>query len=366
MMKTRQEELRVSKELNYCFSDDIIPLFEILNEIYEKKYEIDEDGNHIMETIPGKNRRKSILKEKTSNDIITLDKINYIVNKSKVFIDYFRFDVNKYDRQLDINSMTLAYKLNNNKDEYIKKLKDTSSYENMIPVLSLKKTFIFSNERTIEIIKELQSLKISIAFRIEDELYSRYKDIIEKNLRATDYLLYDINEQNFYSKIIELDELKECKTRAKKILLNSPRRLKCANKEYEDCCLTDLIDNAVAKKYIEYDLDGFGDYGGLKDQLPVNNGGSNGTGAALALLYSYKDKSFYSFCNSDTSLGLRGYQDVINNVLSYENVLNPNNNCVAYIKVKTMVTQNRSGSWSTWNNIALTRYIHQIYLETGK
>ncbi|EHI98137.1 hypothetical protein CDLVIII_1442 [Clostridium sp. DL-VIII] len=79
-----------------------------------------------------------------------------------------------------------------------------------------------------------------------------YKNIIENNLRATDYLLYDINEQNFNSKIMELEELKICKTKAKKIILNSPKSLKRENKEYENVCITDLIDlidNVAATEY---------------------------------------------------------------------------------------------------------------------
>lgn len=364
MMKTRQEEISVSRDLNYCFSDEIIPLFEVLNEIYEKKYEVDDNGKPLMELKPGKKKKSRILKEKTPDDIITLDFINDTVNKAKVFIDYFRFDINKYDGQVDISSMTLAYTLNNNSDEYIKKLQSVSTYENMIPVLSLKNKFTFSKDKTIDIITQLQTLNSAIAFRIADELYEGYRDIIEKNLRESDYLLYDINEQNFYSKVMELEELKECKTRAKKILLNSPRNLKNANKDYEDCCATNLIDNAAANEYIDYDLDGFGDYGGLKDQLPARDRGSNGKGSALALLYNYKDNSFYSFCNSDTSLGVRGYPKVIKDVLSYENMLNPDNNCVAYTKIKSMAERHKAGSWRTWNNVALTRYIHQVYLET--
>ncbi|MEA4827917.1 MAG: hypothetical protein VB130_15005 [Clostridium sp.] len=364
MMKTRQEELRVSRELNYCFSDEIIPLFEILNEIYEKKYEIDDNGNRLMELKPGGKKKTPILKEKTSDDIITLDFINDIVNKSKVFIDYFRFDINKYGKQVDISKVTLAYTLNNNSDEYIKKLQSISNYQNMIPVLSLKKIFILPKAKTIEVIKQLQSLNLAIAFRIEDGLYEIYKDIIENNLRESDYLLYDIGEQNFCSKIMELDELQECNTKAKKIVLNSPRHLKNANKDYEDCCVTNLIDNAAANEYVDYDLDGFGDYGGLKDQLPDKNAGSNGKGAALALMYNYKDNSFYSFCNSDTNQGQKGYLKVIKDILKYEYILNPDGNCEAYRKIKSMFAKHKNGSWRIWNNIGLTRYIHQAYLKT--
>lgn len=364
MMKTRQEELRVAKKLNYCFSDKIIPLFEVLDEIYIKRIKVDEDGNKVMELKPGNKRKTPIFEEKNSDDIITLDKINQLINKSKVFIDYFRFDIDKYGKQVDISSMTLAYTLNNNPNMYIEKLKAISKYDNMIPVLSLKNKFVFPKRKTLEIIEDLQKKNESIAFRLEDQFYEDYKDIIENNLRKSDYLLYDINEQNLDSKIIELDEISDCKSKAKTIILNSPRRSIYANKEYENCSSTNLIDNAVVREYFSYKFDGFGDYGGLKDQLPPKNQGSNGMGAALAVLYNYEDNLFYSFCNSNTSLGLKGYSEVIKHVLNYERKLNPHNNCEAYIKINSMFLKKQYGNWATWNNITLTRYIHQMYLNT--
>lgn len=362
IMKTRNEELKVAEELNYCYSNEIIPLFEILNDMYESKYEVDENGKYLMQLKPGKTKREKIKKTKTPDDIITLEEINRIVNKSQVFIDYFRFDVKKYGRNLEINSLELAYKLNNNNEEYIRKLKDISLYDNMIPVFSLKKPFSFTKEKIVQVIQELITFNPSIAIRIEDELYDLYKNIIENNLRATDYLLYDINEQNFNSKIMELEELKICKTKAEKIILNSPRSLKRENKEYENVCITDLIDNVAATEYKTYNFYGFGDYGGLKDQLPTSDRPPNGEGAALALLYNYTDNSFYSFCNSDTSLGLKGYHYVIEEILDYRKNLDTNNNCVAYSKIQSLYDRGKGGNWGTWNNIILTRYIHQIYL----
>lgn len=365
IMKTRKEEFSVSKNLNNYFSDDIIPLFEILNEEYEVKYEIDSNGNYLMEKKAGRKKKSRIKKEVTNDDIITLDKINNIVNGAKVFIDYFRFDIKKYGNKFDVSKVMLAYRLNNNSEEYIKKLLEVSRYENMTPVLSLKNAHSFSNSKVIEIISKLQELNSSIALRIEDALYDTLKSIVEKYLRESDYFLYDINEQDFESKFIELSELEVCKTKAKKIVLNSPRDPKITNKDYENECVTMLINNSAVTGYKDYNLDGFGDYGGLKDQLPTN-GGSNGKGAALALLYNYNDNSFYSFCNSDTSLGLKGYREVVDSILNFENILNPNNDCIAYSKIKLMREREKYGSWCTWNNIALTRYIQQIHMILNK
>ena len=48
MLKTRLEELRVTKEMEYCFSDKIVPLFEIINELYKTTYQKDENGDRFL------------------------------------------------------------------------------------------------------------------------------------------------------------------------------------------------------------------------------------------------------------------------------------------------------------------------------
>ncbi|BDS16170.1 hypothetical protein JUM001_04040 [Clostridium perfringens] len=344
IMKTRQEELRVSKKINHCFSDEIIPLFEVVKEIYGENGKI-----------------KKIKGKITKEDIITLDYINNTIKKSKAFIDYFRFDSEKYGgNKIDISKIELAYKLSRSESEYIEKLNSISSYDNLIPVISIKEKFTFNKSKLIEIINMLQDKSTSIAIRIEDSLFESLKDVIEKHLRESDFLLYDINEQNIESKVIELLELNECDVKSKKILLNSPRKLNINNKQYENGIATELIDNSVATSYEEYNFDGFGDFGGLKDQLPTSGG--NGKGAALALIYNKEENLFYSFCNSDTSLGTRGYVQVISDILDLEYMFNPQQNCPFYQEVNKMFEKDSTGNFGKWNNLTLTRYIHQTYI----
>ncbi|EGT4143778.1 hypothetical protein GNF78_05970 [Clostridium perfringens] len=362
IMKARQEELKVSKKLSYCFSDKIVPLFEILKEEYEDKYELDENGKIKMILKPGQKRRQRVKKAHTENDIVTLENLNNRIKKSKAFIDYFRFNAKKYGgSKVDINGVDLAYRLSRNEDEYIEKLLGVSSYKNLIPVLSLKDKFTFSKNRLIEIINLLKSKNESIALRLEDSIFESVKEVLEENLRECDFLLYDINEQNIESKVMELFELNECEIKAKKIIIHSPRKLKNNNKQYENNSVTALIDNSIADSYEDYDFDGFGDYGGLKDQLPTSDT-SNGKGAALGLVYSRNENSFYSFCNSDTSLGMKGYVQVIEDILEVENELNPENNCPFYEEINKMYENDKTGNWATWNNLTLTRYIHQMYI----
>ncbi len=49
MLKTRKEELRVLKLMKEHYSDKIIPLIEVICEIYNPNYLTDENGEFIKE-----------------------------------------------------------------------------------------------------------------------------------------------------------------------------------------------------------------------------------------------------------------------------------------------------------------------------
>lgn len=205
---------------------------------------------------------------------------------------------------------------------------------------------------------ELQGGNEAIGLRITEEWLEGCRAVIKNVLRDTDYLLFDIGEQNPTSKIMELEEVMELETSVKTILLNSPRKSGAKNGDYEEFGITELIDNSVRDIFSEYGFEGFGDYCGLKDALPTI--GSNGTGAALALLYDFKKNGFYSFLNPNTRQGLSGYHKIIPVILSKKAILDPLHNCPAIQKIEELVNSGSTGNWRTWNNINITRYIHQM------
>jgi hypothetical protein len=68
MLKTRKEEMRVAKALNYCFCDNIIPIFEIINDIYKDKFEVDPETHKVLYEIkPGNKVRRKVKAKKTSS-----------------------------------------------------------------------------------------------------------------------------------------------------------------------------------------------------------------------------------------------------------------------------------------------------------
>lgn len=354
MLKIRAEELRVAKEMNSCFSDQIIPLFEIINELYRTTYKKDKNGEFIFEQ--HKTRMFKAKADPTEADIITLESINNIADGKMMFMDYFRFSLKKYGKNLSFRKAELSFNLNNDLELYKNKLLETTKYSNMIPVISLKPDCDFPPSALEEFVSKLQANTTHIALRITEEWIDQTKDIIQ-GLRETDFLLFDVEEQNPELKFMEIQELVDLQADCKIILLNSPRKLALKNGEYPEHDQTDLINNCARVVAEDNDFDGYGDYCGLKDAMPTNDG-SNGTGAALALLYDYNQNVFYSYCNHDTSLGMAGYRTLIPIMKADERMLNPKKDCPGYAKIHTL---SNTGSWNTWHHINATRYIYQIY-----
>lgn len=334
ILKTRKEEYRIAKNMNYCFSNKIIPMFEIISEQYEIKYLIDDLTGEFLYEKKG-NKKYKIKKEEKPEDIITLQYINNLIDNKKVFIDYFRFSIEKYGRNIDVHQAELAINLSNDNAHYKKKVLSVSAFPNMIPVISIKKDFDFTSKELDYFLDELQIQNDNIALRITEAYMEKHRDLIKQKLRPTDYLLFDIEEQNPETKFMEIEELNELNLEAQIILINSPRKLSIRNGEYPEHEKTDLINNSARIMVSDNNLDGYGDYCGLKDKMPLNEG-SNGTGAALALFFDFKENIFYSYSNHDTSLGTRGYYTLIPLIKNDKEILDPSNDCAGYKKFEDL------------------------------
>lgn len=319
ILKTRRTEIATARDLSYCFSDEIIPMFEVINQTYG------------------------------------LDTIQEVMKGKKAFIDLFRFSVNKYKNNINIKKVEYAWNLSDNVF-YMKELEKIDNTHNFIPVISLKTYFEISKYELNKLINELQKKHQSIAIRITDEYIDidQYNDVYTR-LRSNDYLILDIQEQNVDSKFIELQDFSELQILAKKVILNSPRTRERKNGEFSKGIINN-IDMSLVDKYKEYNAEGYGDYAGLKDDLP-HSGGSMGRGNALALLYDYKINKFICFINEDITKGVKGYIEVKKEILKKENIMNPGNDCPAFEKIKSITC----GTWSTWLEITAKRYIHQVY-----
>ncbi|WCH45842.1 beta family protein [Lysinibacillus sp. OF-1] len=356
IMKNRDEEIRVIQTMNEYFSDSIIPLIEIYKDFYLTQYKKDEAGNFLYEKKPNSKKRNRIKLPPTEADIITLKHIEKILKGKKAFIDFFRFSANEYDDSRSFNNVELSIHLSRDFAYYKTRMLDIGNYENLIPVISIKEGFSISEFDLIRLINQLKESNSSISIRITDSFFDEFEEVFEQHLTENDYLMLDIRNQNIDSKFIELEEFRDFETDAKKILLNSPRSRKIKNGDYEHLEFTKKINNKASILYKHYKLDGFGDFGGLKDDLPVNAGGGP-MGTALALIYCKEVNAFYSIKHNDSSAGVRGYRFVRNDVLLRISYFDPTRSCSAIQKIECM--EDKFGTWKTWNNITLTRYIEE-------
>lgn len=358
IMKNREQELRVIQDMNKYFSNNIIPLIEIIKDEHEIRYAKDSNGDYKYEMKPGRKRKTKITLPKRDRDIITLSSLQKRLKNKKAFIDFFRFKDKEYGNK-KYKDIELSFSLSRDYNSYRNRLLEVSKYNNFIPTISIKEGFNPSMTDLHSLILELKRSNPSIAIRITDDFLDTddYLNLIEKHLSENDFIMLDIREQSPEVKFIELEEFKEFETEAKKILLNSPRLRKYKNSDYKNLVFTNKIDNSATLKYKEYNLEGVGDFGGLKDDLPSEGGG--GYGSALALMFSKDKNQFFSIVNKNSKLGLRGYPYVVGELLKKFSTLDESKDCPVIKKIKENAQKNSFGNWQSWTYYTLARYIHQ-------
>lgn len=358
MFKGRERvEYNAIRKIRNLFSNEVIPLVEILKENHKK--EIDYDPVTKMPKISIKNgRRYKVYKEDSDKNINTLEYLNDMVDGHTIFIDYFRYSIEKYGVNINVKGTSLSFKLNDNQDLYFEKLKSLDNYPNMIPVISIKKDYEIAKSNLKELISDLQAKKPTIAIRITDELFDKYDDLIQEFLRESDYLLFDIENQKPETKFLELEEIGlDNNNRYKKILICATRG-PLLNSRYPEKGVTDLIYTNTKAEAEAYNFDGFGDYCGLKDDLPTISGGNKG--AAIALFYDAKTEKFYSYVEKDTSLGQKGYKKLVPIIISDAEILDENNNCPVFKSILESYEVGNYGGWCTWKTYCIIRYIDQV------
>lgn len=360
MFKGRQYEHKVMGDTAQYFSESMVPLIEILKDHYRPTdFATDPKTGEYLRRGRGKQLRRYRTKP-TESDRDTLQYYSGLVSSKKAFIDYFRFTTDLYGRQLKASALELSVKINQNENLYVERLLEIQHYPTLIPVLSIKKGFFPQVYKVTNLVERLQDSNTQIAVRFDDVAFEAFLFEICPVLRDEDYIMYDISEQNVSSKRMELDEFNKVQTSAHKIILNSPRKRNVNNGDYENRMYTSLIDNSARNVREEYsNIIGFGDYCGMKDALPIN--AKITRGSALALFYQYKANRFMAYVNSNSSEGIRGYINIIPQILEDTHILDPSDTCPVLNEVRVLAFSNSLGGWGNWNKFNMIRYLTQMY-----
>ena len=246
MFKGRKYEHIILKDENRCFSHEILPMIEIIQDHYQTtQFKTDPETGEYIKEQHGK-RLQRVRCDPTDEDRDTLAYYRQLLNGKKAFVDLFRFSSARYGSGLDTSKLILSLKLNQNETLYLERLKEVAQSAPFIPVLSLKKDYLSSEEWVTHAIKQLQSLCPEIGVRLDEEAFERYLSKVATLLREKDYLMYDIGEQKVSSKEMELDEFHKKVTKASKIVLNSPRLRRITNGDFDNRAYTETLRMSIA------------------------------------------------------------------------------------------------------------------------
>ena len=326
ILKNRQQELKIIKNFQKCFSERITPMIELIGDY----------------------------KGTTEN---TLYDLQERLRGKQAFVDFFAFDKDVY-KNIDLIKCNLALEVRT-LDKYMDKLSILKQYQNIIPVISISNARNFKNENLKRTLLALKKEHKRISVRITDNYLYEYIEDIEKVLDERDFFMLDIKQQDIESKLMENMKTKDSDLKARKLILNSPRHREYQNGTYKEDGWTSLIDNCVAVKYKEEGYEGYGDYVGLKDALPSKSG--RGLGAALALVYLYNNNKFYVSINQNTKDGVSGFKNVIKRLSKLPDSEFEKKDCPMFNLLYKMIKEGKSGNWASWIYLTMARYIDQVY-----
>lgn len=350
ILKNRQNEMIALKAMNDYFSDSIIPYIEVISANDVKVYKTDSVGNFVRETKDGRNVR---IKETPSiNDICR--HYSEIVGPKKSFLEFFRFSNNEY-RSFDPQKVFLSLEIRADYNRYVDATTVISHFNNLIPVVSIKKGFALSGTDLKKLLSQIKDNSESLAVRIDISLYDDYREVLSKLLSSNDYIIVDIRERGIASQRFYLKDINRQGIAAKWILFNSPRTSEMTKAEYCISGWEESIDNTVVEEYLKLGFDGFGDYAGLCDVLPANV--PNSKILCLALIYDRTENKFWSVRNDNVEDRTNGFVHVKKELLDLEELFNPDGSCKAYELIRSA----SPGNHGYWNKIIVVRYICEMY-----
>lgn len=331
VLKNREQELKIIKEHNGLFTKDMLPLIEIIKQRFRGKfYTLDEMIRSYDSLLP-----------------------------EGYLIDFFTFSDGEY-KNFKSENVDFSISIRGQKiEEYMSMLMMVSASKSGIPVISIKDARpLFNGDILYESIKRLKSIKKRIAIRLQARHFQRYFKLLDTVLESQDILIYDINESMIQSNFFDTNLQKTKKGNYTSIILHSPRHRDLYNKTYPDGEYTNIIDNSISKDFSTYNFDGFGDYAGLKDDLPSDGGGK---GYAIGLMYVNDVHQFFSIVAKESHNKDLRFEYVTKQIIDkHLSLLDPDGTCPAIYHINSKHYQTgKYGNFSNWVYITLLRYLSQ-------
>ena len=291
-------------------------------------------------------------------------RVSELFSPKQVFVDYYRCDIGAYGR-VDVSKLGETRRMSADADAYLEEMKSLASFENFIPVFSIRQDVINpAPDALLSAIVDIRHAHPGKHVGIcVDAYYAQYNKAITSVLGEDDFIFFDSGEAKPRSRKPAIRKVLGIVCPAKKVLLNSPRKRSLQNGDYPEHGFATFIDNDARDDYSSLGFDGFGDFAGLRDDLKLNiRIPGEPRGRALVLLYDYDTNQFMSYMNPDSRAAQGGFRDLAPVIDGDMHWLNPGGNCIALNEFleKRRSDPEKFGGYTFWVTATVVRYIQQI------
>jgi hypothetical protein len=353
-------EKKVLNQFNEYYNEDLMPLIEIMKRETHTDWKRDEDGKILRKVVPGqktstgKQKMEMVHDETTKRDITIKNILEELDNKN-AFIDYFRFSPSFYDNNFSEN-MEWSLEISSNWNKYISCFDELIKIRTLFPVLTLKESTHIKESELELVIDKFKSIKKVLALRVTAEYYYNHRELIEdliKKLRITDYLMFDIHENEILGYEDDIRNLfRQQELKCHKIILNSPRRRDLFNSKFDEG-ISPVAINKPLIDYGDYYADGFGDYVGIADNIESEKRGYHGA----TVIYNIKNESHYSF-----RVNGKNFKQLKRLVIGWDQIKEPQyKECEGIARVYEL----NFGWFGDWKEVSMLSYMNAILLLLG-
>ncbi|MEJ8554247.1 beta family protein [Tepidibacter sp. Z1-5] len=357
VLRSRENEKRAFKNFfdNKIFSSNtIIPLIEIIQ--YSPN-------------------RKNTTDSKLPEEIFEESYVNEFKNYDfPIIVDipmYIDLNSNIKQKYKDFLSEMLS---NSNKKTPSKRLiyfNKLSKLKNIIPVVSYNPNAPYPLKTISTQEKYLRTNFNKIAFRVFVNIntITHILNEVEQSITSEDILILDLQDDDYketkfntlFQKIEDIKTSKKCKT----IILNTPitEDIIKKNKNVQNDCPINAIDNSIVFSYKSFGFDAFGDYAGIKKYLgPDNNGNNYNPPVTYNIFYAYHQNKYIKF----KSQTINASKPVVAPSITKSKCWNMyghthHKNCPGCIEINNKsIDTSKPGNWGTWQAINIQHYIYTM------
>ena len=239
-----------------------------------------------------------------------------------------------------------------------------SHIHNVIPVISYNPVVPYQPNSIVNDATLLRKTYRRLAFRVFDRNINSIINDIERIITTHDILVFDIDDaphgspalQTKYQRILQVKQNKNCQT----VVTRSAIPSNIYNTGLIDDTPITSIDNSLLTAYLGYHFDAFGDFAGLKNDLPS----TGGTISPGLIFYSWHTNTFVGY--KGRTKNLSEFQThigpmLINSTYWGNYSQSHHQNCPGCKKIQAIVSrQITSGNQATWKGITLAHYLYTM------